>query len=171
MPNKKFSLRRGTEADAELLLEFIRALAEYEHLTVTSDAETLRRDVFLDKRAEVVFAEIAGQPVGLAVFFFTYSTFSGRKVIYLEDIFVKEAFRGQGVGKELLRYVARLAVEQNCDRLDWAVLSWNKPSHDFYKKFGAVPLQGWDRYLLFGEALQKLANEAISELPQDSFGR
>jgi GNAT superfamily N-acetyltransferase len=157
MPNEKISLRRGTEADAELLLEFIRALAEYEHLLVTSTAETLRQDVFLDKRAEVIFAEIAGQPVGVALFFFTYSTFSGRKVIYVEDIFVKESFRGQGVGQELMRYIARLAVEQNCDRLDWAVLSWNKPSHDFYKKLGAVPLQGWDRYLLFGDALRKLA--------------
>ncbi|MDR2429278.1 MAG: GNAT family N-acetyltransferase, partial [Candidatus Margulisbacteria bacterium] len=144
-------------ADAELLLEFIHALAEYEHLTVTSNAETLRQDVFLDKRAEVIFAEIAGQPAGLALFFFTYSTFSGRKVIYLEDIFVKDAFRGQGIGKELLRYIARLAVEQNCDRLDWAALSWNKSAHDFYKKLGAVPLQGWDRYLLYGEALRKLA--------------
>jgi GNAT superfamily N-acetyltransferase len=159
MPNERISLRRGTEADAELLLEFIRALAEYEHLIVTSNAETLRQDVFRDKRAEVVFAEIAGQPVGLAVFFFTYSTFSGRKVIYLEDVFVKEAFRGQGIGKELLRYIARLAVAQNCDRVDWAALSWNKPAQDFYQKLGAVPLQGWDRYFLFGEALQKLANE------------
>ncbi|MDR1114099.1 MAG: GNAT family N-acetyltransferase [Candidatus Margulisbacteria bacterium] len=159
MPNEKISLRRGTEADTELLLEFIRALAEYEHLVVTSDAETLRRDVFLDKRAEVVFAEIAGQPAGLALFFFTYSTFSGRKVIYLEDVFVKEAFRGQGIGRELLRYVARLAVAQNCDRLDWAALSWNKPAQDFYQKLGAMPLQGWDRYFLFGEALRKLANE------------
>ncbi|GBR73402.1 acetyltransferase GNAT family protein [Candidatus Termititenax aidoneus] len=157
MPNEKISLRRGTEADAELLLEFIRALAEYEHLIVSSDAEILRRDVFLDKRAEAVFAEIAGQPVGMALFFFTYSTFSGRKVIYLEDIFVKDAFRGQGIGKELLCYVARLAVEQNCDRLDWAALSWNKPAQDFYQKLGAVPLQGWDRYFLYGEALQKLA--------------
>ncbi|MDR1453766.1 MAG: GNAT family N-acetyltransferase [Candidatus Margulisbacteria bacterium] len=160
MPNENISLRHGTEADAELLLEFIHALAEYEHLTVTSDAETLRQDVFLNKRAEVIFADIAGQPAGLVLFFFTYSTFSGRKVIYVEDIFVKEVFRGQGVGRELLRCVARLAVEQNCDRLDWAALSWNKPAQDFYKKLGAVPLQGWDRYLLYGEAMRKLASEA-----------
>ena len=160
MPNEKISLRRGTEADAELLLEFIHALAEYEHLTVTSTAETLRQDVFLDKRAEVIFAEIAGQPAGLALFFFTYSTFSGRKVIYVEDVFVKEAFRRRGIGKELLRYIARLAVEQNCDRLDWAVLSWNKHAQDYYKKLGAVPLQGWDRYFLYGDALRKLAGNA-----------
>jgi GNAT superfamily N-acetyltransferase len=159
MPNEKISLRRGTEADAELLLEFIRALAEYERLIVTSDAETLRRDIFREKRAEVIFAETDGQPAGMALFFFTYSTFSGRKVIYLEDIFVKEASRGQGIGRELLRYIARLAVAQNCDRVDWAALSWNKSAQDFYQKLGAVPLQGWDRYFLFGEALQKLANE------------
>ena len=153
----EITLRRGTENDAQLLLEFIRALADYEHLFVAADAETLRREIFREKRAEVVFAEIDGQAIGLALFFFTYSTFSGRKVIYVEDVFVKEAFRGRGIGRMLMSHVAKIAVEQNCDRLDWTVLDWNKPSLDFYAKLGATPLQGWTRYLLFGEALNKLA--------------
>jgi len=155
--SNEITIRSGTADDAELLLEFIRALAEYEHLTTTSSAEILRRDVFVDKRAEVLFAEKDVNPVGMALFFFTYSSFSGRKVIYVEDIFVKEAFRGQGIGKALMRHIARIGVEQNCDRLDWTVLDWNKPSRDFYEKLGAVPLQGWTRYLFFGDALSRLA--------------
>jgi GNAT superfamily N-acetyltransferase len=153
----KISLRRGAAADAEILLEFLRALAEYEHLPITADAETLRRDVFFNKRAEVVFAEIAGQPAGMALFFFTYSTFSGRPILYVEDLFVKKDFRQQGVGRELLRYIARAALEQNCGGLNWSALNWNKPSLAFYKKLGAVHLRDWDRYSLSGEALQGLA--------------
>jgi GNAT superfamily N-acetyltransferase len=153
------SLRRGTEADAELLLDFIRGLAEYENMLVSSSAETLRQDVFRDKRAEVVFAETGGETAGMALFFFTYSTFTGKQVIYVEDVFVKPAFRGQGLGKALMRFIAKIAVEQDCDRLDWAVLNWNKSALDFYEKLGATPLQGWSRYLLFGENLRKLAAE------------
>jgi GNAT superfamily N-acetyltransferase len=135
-------LRFGGEDDAPLLLEFIRSLAEYERLSdqVEATVEGLRESVFREKMAEVVFCEYDGDPAGFALFFHNYSTFLGRPGIYIEDIFVKPGYRGRGLGKLLLHFIAGIAAERNCGRLEWACLDWNEPSIAFYKSQGARPL-------------------------------
>jgi GNAT superfamily N-acetyltransferase len=153
-------LRFGGEDDAPLLLEFIRALAEYEHLPdqVEATEEGLRGSVFREKRAEVVFCEYDGSPAGFVLFFHNYSTFLGRPGIYIEDIFVKPEYRGRGLGKLLLRFAAGIAAERNCGRLEWACLDWNEPSIAFYRSQGARPLTEWTTWRVTGEALRKLAS-------------
>ncbi|MDR1901075.1 MAG: GNAT family N-acetyltransferase [Treponema sp.] len=151
-------LRYGEEQDAPLLLEFIRGLADYEHLldSVTATEAGLRQSVFREKRAEVIFCEYDGSPAGFALFFYNYSTFLGKPGIYIEDLFVKPEMRGKGLGKKLLKYVAAIAAERDCGRLEWACLNWNEPSIAFYKSQGARPLSEWTTYRITGEGIQKL---------------
>lgn len=153
-------IRSATEADVPLILQFIRDLAVYEKLEhrVIASEESLRRTLFGNPRfAEVVFAEVDGKEAGFALFFHNYSTFLGQPGIYLEDLFVKPEMRGRGIGKSLLAYLARLARERGCGRVEWAVLDWNTPSINFYKSLGAVPLSDWIVFRLTGEALERLA--------------
>jgi GNAT superfamily N-acetyltransferase len=125
---------------------------------VVATQELLRETLFGVRRvAEVVLAYIADQPVGFALYFHNFSTFVGRAGIYLEDLFVEPAHRGEGVGKALLAYVAKLAVERGCGRFEWAVLDWNTPAIDFYRSLGAVPLDDWTIFRLTGDALHRVA--------------
>ncbi|HEY7209098.1 MAG TPA: GNAT family N-acetyltransferase [Bryobacteraceae bacterium] len=143
-----------------LILSFIRKLAEYEKLAheVVADEDSLREALFGARpAAEVVFAFLGEEPAGFAVYFTNFSTFAGRPGIYLEDLFVEPEARGRGIGKALLRYLARLAVERNCARFEWAVLDWNAPSIEFYKSLGARPLDDWTVYRVTGSALEELA--------------
>jgi GNAT superfamily N-acetyltransferase len=151
-------LRFAGEDDASLLLEFIRSLAEYEDLLdqVEATEEGLRRTVFREKRAEVIIGEYDGDPVGFALFFHNYSTFTGKPGVYIEDIFVKPEYRGRGLGKALLRFIAGIAAERNCGRLEWACLDWNEPSVAFYKSQGARPLTEWTTYRVAGDTLREL---------------
>lgn len=158
-------IRPATEADADLVFELICELADYEKLRheMVADADTIRKTAFgPDSCSEVLLAEWNGEPAGFAIFFATYSTFLGRQGIYLEDIYVREALRGNGIGKRLLAEVARMTVERECGRLEWSVLDWNKPSIDFYDNLGALPQNEWIRYRMTGDALQALANRADS---------
>src|SRR5437868_15056095 len=153
-------IRQATEADVPLILQFIRDLAIYEKLEhrVIATETSLRQTLFGNPRfAEVLFAAVDSEEVGFALFFHNYSTFLGQPGIYLEDLFVKPQMRGRGVGKALLAHLARLAKERGCGRLEWAVLKWNTPSIDFYKRLGAVPMEEWDVYRLTGESLDRLA--------------
>lgn len=146
--------------DEELILTFIRALADYEHMSdqVVATPEILREWLFEKKTAEVTFAEAEGKAVGFALFFHNFSTFLGRAGIYLEDLFVLPEYRGKGYGKALLKELARIAVERGCGRLEWACLDWNRPSIDFYtKKMRAVPMDEWTVYRLTGETLEEAA--------------
>lgn len=148
------------EAQLPLILAFIRKLAEYERLLgeVVADEETLRQSLFGENSpAKVIFAFVDEQPVGFAVYFYNFSTFAGRAGIYLEDLFVEPAYRGRGIGMALLSYLAKIAKERGCARLNWAVLDWNQPAIDFYKSLGAVPLEDWTVFRLSGEALDRLA--------------
>jgi len=154
------TIKSATENDVALILTFIRKLAEYEKLSheVVATEELLRETLFGERRvAEVVIAYLAGVPVGFALFFHNFSTFVGRPGIYLEDLFVEPAHRGKGVGKALLAYVAKLAVERGCGRFEWAVLDWNTPAIDFYRSLGAVPLDDWTIFRLTGDALHRVA--------------
>lgn len=153
------AIRPAIAADAGTVAGLIRELARYEQLEheVTMTADDIRSTLFGERPvAEALLAEVDGQAVGLALFFSSYSTFLGRPGIYLEDLFVKPEHRGSGLGKALLREIARIAVRRGCGRLEWAVLNWNRPAIDFYEKLGARPNSEWTTYRLTGEALQRL---------------
>jgi GNAT superfamily N-acetyltransferase len=152
----------ATERDIPLILEFVRGLAEYEkHLDrVEATEERIRKTIFgTEPAAQVLFAYENDSPVGFAVFFYTYSTFVGLPGLYLEDLYVKPEARGKGVGRALLRFLARLAKEKNCFRIEWAVLHWNESAIGFYKGLGAVPMDEWNVYRLSGAELDLLAAE------------
>ena len=159
---KEFVIRDTTVEDSELILDFIKELAEYEQLSheVVATIETLRETLFGEKAyAEVIIGEFEGIPVGYALFFHNFSTFTGRPGIYLEDIYVNKEMRGKGFGKCLLAYIAKLAVERNCTRVDWSVLDWNEPSIQFYQSIGAISMEAWTVQRLHGDALLSFAGE------------
>jgi GNAT superfamily N-acetyltransferase len=135
-------IRFAEKKDTALILEFIRALAEYEHLLDQAQASEadIRNYIFKQKKAEVIICEYNKTPAGFVLFFHNFSTFLGKPGIYIEDLFVKPDFRGKGLGKLLLSFLAKIAVERNCGRLEWACLNWNEPSIAFYKSQGARPL-------------------------------
>ena len=145
--------------DAGLVLEFIRALAEYEHMLdqVVADEATLSEQLFEKKNAEVIFAMEGGREVGFALFFHNFSTFLGRAGMYLEDLYVLPEYRGKGYGKGLLQQLAAIALERGCGRLEWWCLDWNRPSIDFYKSLGAEAMEDWTVYRLAGNTLTALA--------------
>ena len=156
-------IRAATIDDTALILQLIRELAEYEklaHQVVATEAQ-LRVNLFGDRpQAEVVIAEWNGEPAGFALFFHNFSTFLGKRGLYLEDLFVRPALRGFGIGKALLKHLARLAVERDCGRFEWAVLDWNEPARNFYASLGAKPVPEWDIFRVTGEALLRLADDA-----------
>ena len=159
------TIRPAAPGDEELILSFIRALADYEHMSgqVVATPALLREWIFEKKKAEVVFAEAEGRPVGFALFFHNFSTFLGRAGLYLEDLFVLPEERGKGYGAALLRHLARTALDRGCGRLEWACLDWNRPSIDFYtKKMRALPMEEWTTYRLTGETLAAAAGEKES---------
>lgn len=153
------NIRFATEQDTELILGFIKGLAEYEKLAdeVVATPEILREWIFEKKKAEVIFALDNGKEVGFALFFHNFSTFLGRSGIYLEDLFVLPEYRGKGHGKTLLKELARITVERGCGRLEWCCLDWNKPSIDFYLSLGAKPLDDWTIYRMTGDELKNFA--------------
>ena len=154
------SIRPATPGDIPLILEFIGELAEYERAPEQAVArpEDLLRDGWGPApKFRVVIADWERQPAGFALFFYNYSTWQGRPGLYLEDLFVRPAFRGRGIGKALLVQLAKIAVNENCRRFQWAVLDWNQPSIDFYEALGARKLSDWLTMRVDGEALEKLA--------------
>jgi len=153
-------IRPATVADVPRLLELIRGLAAYEKLSseVIATEAQLRQHLFgPHPAAQVRLASVSGETVGFALFFRNFSTFLGRPGIYLEDVFVVPEFRGHGVGRALLAAVARVAVEQNCGRMEWSVLDWNEPAIRFYKSLGAAPMSQWTVYRMTREAIENLA--------------
>jgi GNAT superfamily N-acetyltransferase len=152
-------IRPATPGDIPLILQFVRELAEYERLAheVSATEEQLRATLFGARRiAEVVIANHDDAPAGFAVFFANYSTFLGRPGLYLEDLFVRPEARGNGIGRALLEYLARLTVDRGWGRLEWRVLDWNEPSIAFYRKLGAEPLDDWTVFRVTGSALLRL---------------
>lgn len=141
----KFEIRPARETEAGLILNFIKQLAEYEKCSdeVVADEQTIYNSIFVEKAAEVVFAEEDDVVIGFALFFHNFSTFVGRKGLYLEDLFIIPEKRGLGYGKAILKYLAKIAVERNCGRMEWICLDWNAPSLAFYRSIGAVPMDEW----------------------------
>ena len=155
-------IRPAELADVPVIAELIRALARFEKLEgeVTMTEERLAENLFGRHRyAETLIAEEAGASVGFALFFHNFSTFLALPGIYLEDLFVVPEHRGRGIGKALLKELARLAVERGCGRLEWAVLDWNREAIGFYERLGARPNSEWTVYRLTGESLSALGRE------------
>jgi len=155
-------IRPGVRADVPVIADLIRGLAHYEKLEdqVTMTEERLAANLFGPHHyAETLIAEDQGSPVGFALFFHNFSTFLALPGIYLEDIFVVPEHRGRGVGRALLKELARLAVERECGRLEWSVLDWNREAIGFYERLGARPNSEWTVYRLTGEALSALGRE------------
>ena len=153
------TFRMADRGDTPRILWFIRQLAEYEHMAdqVVADEATLERQLFDEKGAEVVFALEGDREVGFALFFHNFSTFLGRRGLYLEDLYVLPECRGRGYGKALLRRLAAIAAERGCGRMEWWCLDWNRPSIDFYRSLGAAAMDEWTVYRLTGDTLQELA--------------
>jgi GNAT superfamily N-acetyltransferase len=153
-------IRSAEPRDVDLVLALIKELAEYERLAdkVVATEASLASTLFgPEPAAEVLIAEVGGVAVGFASFFVNYSTFLGRSGLYMEDVYVRPAARGQGIGRRLLVEVAKAAVARDCHRLEWAVLNWNAAAISFYDRLGAKPLDEWTTYRLSGEALERLA--------------
>lgn len=158
--NSSFEIRTTTEADVPVILSLVRELAEYERApeAVVATEAGLREVLFGPKRsAEVLLALANGDAVGFAVYFHNFSTWLGRPGLYLEDLFVRPAERGKGYGRALLERLAKIAQERGCGRMEWAVLDWNDPAIQFYRKLGAEPMNEWTVFRLTQEGIAKLA--------------
>lgn len=156
------TIRSATPGDVGTILEFIVGLAVYErleHAVVATEAGLSEALFGEHPDAEVLIAEWDGAPAGFALFFHNFSTFLGRRGLYLEDLFVQPAYRGRGVGRALLARLAAIAVERGCGRFEWSVLDWNESAIRFYEALGARPESDWTVYRVTGEALQLLAGE------------
>ncbi len=153
----KFNIRPAKPEETSLVLEFIKKLAAYEKCSneVVADEATLYQSLFVEKAAEVIFAEEDGVVIGFALFFHNFSTFVGRKGLYLEDIFIIPEKRGLGYGKAILKHLADIAIERNCGRMEWICLDWNTPSLAFYRSIGAIPLDEW--------TVQRMTEDVVKE--------
>ena len=165
MPEADLKIRPATEEDSALLLEFIRALAEFEKMgdQVEATEATVRETFFVKKCRAVVeglIGEWRGEPAAFAIYFHNYSTFTGRAGLYLEDLYVKPEYRRHGIGRQMLAHLANIAVERNCPRFEWVALDWNKSAADFYETLGAEQLSDWQSFRISGESLKKLAQTA-----------
>lgn len=152
-------IRPAEERDTASILRFIRELAAYEraeHEVVASEAD-IRASLFYGGPARALICSVGGVEAGFAVYFFNYSTWQGRKGLYLEDLYVTPAHRQRGAGKALLQHLARIAVAEGCGRFEWSVLDWNEPALRFYESIGAWPMKEWVRYRLAGPALSGFA--------------
>lgn len=155
----RFIIRPANPKETGLVLDFIKKLAEYEKCAdeVVADEATVYHSLFVEHSAEVVFAEEDGVVIGFALFFHNFSTFMGRKGLYLEDLFIIPEKRGRGYGKALLKYLANLAVERNCGRMEWICLDWNKPALNVYRSIGAIPMDEWTVQRLTEPVLKQFA--------------
>lgn len=155
-----FKIRFADESDVPLILKFIKDLAEYEKMSddVLTTEKMLEEVLFKEKIAEVIIGEYKEEAVAFSLFFHNFSTFVGKKGLYLEDVYVNPNMRGQGIGKILLSFLAKLAAERNCGRFEWCCLNWNQPSIDFYRSLGAKSMDEWMTFRLDGEELTELGD-------------
>lgn len=154
------TIRPATSADAALILSFVRELADYEKLLheVEANEADITRDLFgAHPRVFCDIAEWEGEPAGFALWFYNYSTFRGRHGLYLEDLFVRPPYRGQGIARALMRHLAKRCVEEGLGRFEWWVLNWNEPAIRFYRSIGAAPMDEWTVQRVSGDALKALA--------------
>jgi GNAT superfamily N-acetyltransferase len=163
-----FIISPAEPADVPLVLDFVRELAEYEKLAheVRATASNVHDALFSPRPyAEAVVARESGKPAGFALYFFNFSTFLAQPGLYLEDLFVRPEFRQRGLGRQLLAYLAQVAVQRGCGRMEWSVLNWNEPALRVYRAIGAVPMSEWTVQRLTGQALTDLAAAASTARP------
>ena len=155
---EKFTIRTTEVDDSALVLSYIKKIAAYEKLSdaVVAEIDDIKRSIFEKKQAEVVIAELDGKPIGFMLYFFSYSTFWGRANLYLEDLFIDEAYRHQGYGKLMFKALAKIAVKNECKRIDWMCLDWNQKSIEFYQSLGAKPLNEWITFRLEDQEIHRL---------------
>jgi GNAT superfamily N-acetyltransferase len=162
--NLSVSVREAEPRDVGCIARLIRKLAEYERLVHEVELDPAHLSMHLfgtnPKVHALVAATSPGEIVGFALYFFNFSTFLGRPGLYLEDLFVLEEYRGQGIGLQLFRALGRIATEEQCGRIEWSVLNWNDPAINFYEKLGAIPMNEWTVYRLTGTALDKFCAES-----------
>lgn len=141
-------IRYAKPSESEIILEFIKGIAEYEKLSnqVIATKDDIYQSIFIEKSANVIIAFLDGVPAGFALFFYNYSTFKGRKGLYLEDLFVYKKYRKMGIGNQLFDYLLKIAKENNCGRMEWVCLDWNKPAIDFYLSKKARPMSEWTTF-------------------------
>ena len=158
-----FTIRLAEPKDVPVILDLIRAIADYEKLLdqVEATEEILHDSLFVKKGAEVLLGEIDGKPIAFALFFHNFSTFLGQAGLYLEDLYVLPAYRGHGFGKAIFTQLAKIAVERGCGRLEWWCLDWNQPSIDFYLSLGAQAMDEWTVYRITGKTLLEMASNAV----------
>lgn len=157
-------IRKAEINDAALILSLIKEIADYEKLSheVTATEGDIKENLFGEKKyAEVLIAEYENEPVGYALFFYNFSTFTGRPGVYLEDLFIKPKFRGKGIGKTLLLRLIELAKDKNCGRVEWCVLDWNEPAINFYKNLGAKPMDGWSIFRVTEDKFEKILDKYL----------
>lgn len=155
-------IRRAKPDDTDIIFAFINQLAIYEKAPkeVITDASQINKTLFCETpQAHALIAEINQQVIGYAIYFYSYSTWLGKQGIYLEDLYVSPSSRGMGAGKALLKEIAKIATQNNCGRVEWSVLDWNKPAIDFYQSFGAKPKDEWIVYRLDGDKLTEFAKD------------
>ncbi len=160
-----FQIKHASRAEVPLILQLIRELAEYERAPDDAVATEAQLDKVLfgeNPSAEVILAREGAEPVGFAVYFFNFSTWLGQPGLYLEDLFVRPAHRGKGYGRLLLARLAQIARERDCGRMEWAVLEWNEPAIQFYKKLGAKPMEDWTVFRLTSDGIGALAESKSS---------
>ncbi|MDE6493808.1 MAG: GNAT family N-acetyltransferase [Bacteroidales bacterium] len=158
---RKITFRKAEKEDAGLILKFIRLLAEYERMAdeVTATEELLREWIFEKHAAQVLFVMCEGKEVGFVLYFFNFSTFTGRAGLYVEDVFVLPEWRGQGIGKRVFSHLAGIARQMGCGRMEWICLDWNAPSIAFYRSLGAAPMSDWTVHRLTEAQLPLVAGE------------
>jgi GNAT superfamily N-acetyltransferase len=167
---ENFVIKKAQESDSHIILDFIKKLAEYEKLShdVSADVEQIKKTLFSNDTCSYCLIALLNEcPVGFALYFYNYSTFLGKKGLYLEDLFVLPEMRGKGFGKKILINLAKIAAENNCGRFEWSVLDWNKPAIDFYESLGAKPNSGWTVYRFDENGIYNLIkrnNELLEEI-------
>jgi len=154
------TIRKAIKKDSELILQFVKALAKFEKAEdeVLATVSSIERSLFGENSSTyAIICEKEGEPIGFAVYFFNYSTWQGKNGLYLEDLYVSNAVRGSGAGKQMLKYLAQVAIDKDCGRFEWVVLDWNKSAIEFYESLGAKPKNEWLGYQLTGDKLVALA--------------
>lgn len=153
-----FTIRPAQRADVPVILNFIRGIADYEKMSkdVIATQESVAHAMFDEKITHCLLAFADAKPIGFALYFYNFSTFIGTKGLYLEDLYLLPAYRKHGYGKKLITALFKIAVQENCGRMEWCCLDWNTPSQDFYKSLGAVPMEGWSTWRLTRAQLKEL---------------
>ncbi len=157
------TIRKATIEDAQVILNFVHELAREEKAghEVEAGTQQIEKTLFGEKAtAHAIICESDGVPIGHAVYFFNYSTWQGKNGLYIEDLYILSEYRKSGAGKQIIKYIACLALDNDCGRVEWSVLDWNAPAIGFYKSLGAEPQNGWIRYRLSGDTLKKTANDS-----------